>query len=71
MKWPIGRYNGQRIVGVDVRMRLDVTSWTWCWPHFLYGRCLGLGPLRVWFHAAYEDAVRADARAIGPPPEAR
>jgi hypothetical protein len=53
MKWLTGRYNGQRIVGVVMSLRLDFSTWTvWCLPN-RYGRCLGLGPLRVWFGAAY------------------
>ena len=34
MKWPRGRYNGARIVGIDVRVRFDVTTWGhWCLPN--------------------------------------
>lgn len=55
MRWPRGRYNGARIVGVEIKVKFDITRWRWCWPHFLYGRCLWLGPLRVWVSAAYED----------------
>jgi hypothetical protein len=53
MRWPRGRYNGQRIVGMEVKVRLDITSWHWCLPN-RYGRCLGLGPLLVWVHASYD-----------------
>ena len=52
MHWPVGRYNGQRIVGLEIRVKLDVTRWTWCLPT-RYGRCLGLGPLMIWVQAAY------------------
>lgn len=31
MRWPRGRYNGQRIVGVSFKVVLDVTTWRW-WP---------------------------------------
>ena len=54
MKWPRGRYNGQRIVGVDIHVIVDVCWWTWCLPN-RWGRCLGMGPLRVWVSAAYRD----------------
>ena len=29
MKWPRGRFNGQRIIGVDLHFKLDVTEWRW------------------------------------------
>lgn len=45
MKWPRGKYNGQRIVGLEVKVVFDITTWDWCWPSILYHRCLGLGPL--------------------------
>jgi hypothetical protein len=53
MKWPRGKYNGRRIVGFDVRARLDLLVWSWCLPD-RYGRCMAVGPLRVWFSPAYE-----------------
>ena len=53
MKWPRGRYNGDRIVGVEIKIKIDVTTWGhWCLPN-RWGKCLGLGPLWVWFSAAY------------------
>ena len=29
MKWPRGRYNGKRIVGVRFAVRIDITDWAW------------------------------------------
>ena len=29
MRWPRGRYNGQRIVGVRFTFAIDVTTWMW------------------------------------------
>ena len=29
MKWPRGRYNGQRIVGVSFRVGVDLRFWLW------------------------------------------
>lgn len=53
MKWPRGKYNGWKIVGVEVKFRLDVLCWSsWCLPN-RYGQCLGLGPVRIWFSPAY------------------
>lgn len=29
MSWPRGRHNGQRIVGVSFKVKIDVTAWRW------------------------------------------
>lgn len=57
MRWPRGRWNGQRIVGLDVRIRIDVTWWRVRW-FGRYGACGSLGPLHVWLHAAYAERDR-------------
>lgn len=62
MRWPRGKYNGQRIVGLEVKVVVDIRHWLLIWPQFRYGRCLALGPVRVWLSAAYEYQ-----RAGGPP----
>lgn len=54
MKWPRGRYNGQRIVGFVVKTRFDLLWWGFHLPSIKYGRCGSLGPLHVWLEAAYE-----------------
>lgn len=54
MKWPRGRYNGGRIVGVHITISLDVLHWGLRWPNFMNGTCAGIGPLRVWVRAEYE-----------------
>ena len=63
MKWPVGKYNGRRIVGARIDVLLDITipPWDVCLPD-RYGRCLGLGPLRIWFHAEYESIGRENKR---------
>lgn len=54
MKWPVGKYNGQRIEGWEIKFQLRLlTPWSFCLPN-RYGTCLGLGPLRIWFSATYE-----------------
>lgn len=53
MKWPRGRYNGQRIVGLEARVCFDVTWWSLRLPDFRNGTCLSIGPLHVWLRAAY------------------
>ncbi len=64
MKWPRGRYNGWRIVGVDVRVRVDLTWWSLDLPG-RWGGCYSIGPLHVWFNAAYESAFDAKQAAAG------
>lgn len=54
MKWPRGRYNGQRIAGFEIKLRLDVFDWGLAWPNLRMGTCLRFGPLRLWISAAYE-----------------
>lgn len=57
MKWPRGRFNGQRIVGVHVAVSVDVTRWR-C---FIYGRhtiAIGLGPVIVWPRLEYREDYR-------------
>lgn len=29
MKWPRGKYNGQRIIGVSFKVKVDLTRWAW------------------------------------------
>jgi len=53
LTWPRGRFNGRRIVGIDVRVRVDITRWRLALPN-RYGTCLSVGPLHVWPAAAYE-----------------
>jgi hypothetical protein len=35
MKWPRGKYNGQRIIGFNIRIIVDLTDWRlipdWYW----------------------------------------
>lgn len=53
MKWPRGKYNGRRIGGFFVKVRFDILWWGLNLPT-RYGGCLSIGPLHVWFEAAYE-----------------
>lgn len=53
MNWPRGKYNGQRIVGFDVRVRFDISWWSLSWPSLFYGTCLSVGPFHVWFSGSY------------------
>jgi hypothetical protein len=35
-RWPRGRYNGRRIVGVEVKIILDLSYWYWKPIHVKY-----------------------------------
>ena len=52
LHWPRGRYNGRRIVGLDIHAKIDVTAWRMRW-FGAYGQCLWVGPLRVWISFEY------------------
>jgi hypothetical protein len=60
MKWPTGRYNGMRIVGVDIRFQIDVTEWLW--RPMIGHRCGALhwGCVRSWWQLCYERFPRGD-----------
>jgi hypothetical protein len=55
MRWPRGKWNGQRIAGVRLVVRLNVFWWRLGLPA-RYGGCLSLGPVHVWLTPDYEDA---------------
>lgn len=59
MRWPRGRYNGQRIKGFQVLARIDVLDFGFHFPN-RYGSCLQVGWLKVWFEACYEYAIPAE-----------
>jgi hypothetical protein len=37
LRWSRGRYNGRRIVGVEVKIILDLSCWYWKPIHVKYG----------------------------------
>ena len=45
MKWPRGRYNGKRIVGIRFAIEIDITHWEW-WP-----RCVRFAHSVCWLCA--------------------
>lgn len=57
MRWPRGRWNGQRITGLEVKIRIDVLRWRLHW-FGRWGSCASLGPVHVWLTAAYADRDR-------------
>jgi hypothetical protein len=52
-RWPRGRYNGMRIVGVRATIVIDITSWGLLWFR-PYGTCARLGPARIWLEWEYK-----------------
>lgn len=54
MRWPRGRYNGQRIVGVDVKLVIDVLRWRFYGPS-RFTKMFAVGPVRMYFYWKYED----------------
>lgn len=53
MRWPRGRYNGQRIVGVEVKCCVDFTWWGLALGSVTYATALSVGPFHVWVGAVY------------------
>lgn len=54
LKWPRGRYNRARIVGFEIKLHFDIHKpFAWVLPDG-YGRCLGVGPFRLWVSWAYD-----------------
>ena len=54
MRWPHGRYNGRRIVGIAIRMEIDILTWWWgvrCQHGTL---AIFMGPVHIWVDANYE-----------------
>lgn len=41
MSWPRGRYNGKRIVGLSVKLQIDVSHWNWK-PIIVWRSCGGI-----------------------------
>ena len=53
MRWPRGKYNGWRIVGFEVRIKLDVLWWCLC----LRGGSAPsahVGPFHIWIETNYD-----------------
>jgi len=58
LKWPRGKYNGQRIVGISFKIAIDITHWTWkpFIGHYC-GACHWLC-VRTWTQWEYEDRLK-------------
>lgn len=55
MKWPRGKYNGWRIVGIDVHMKIDVLDWWWKLRYQFGTVWIFVGPVHIWINPNYED----------------
>jgi len=61
LRWPRGRYNGQRIVGFRVKVVVNVDRWRFAiWPSdfaraWRYGSGVGIGPVLVFVEAEYAE----------------
>jgi hypothetical protein len=54
MRWPRGRYNGKRIIGFAVHVRVRVTHW-WLAAEWNYGNpYLAVGPIRIGVECEYD-----------------
>lgn len=53
IRWPRGRYNGRRVVGLEVDTRIDISHWALRWGDIHYGMAWAIGPLSFWIRAAY------------------
>ncbi len=59
MKWPRGKYNGQRIVGFRVTISIKVDRWFW-WPYIGgYSGAFHWGPVFSWWTAEYREKTNA------------
>ena len=53
IKWPRGKYNGQRIVGIVAKISVDVTHWRWTPRLYAWSGCLHWLCFRAWLAAEY------------------
>jgi hypothetical protein len=54
MTWPRGRYNGARIVGMSVKVVIDVTRWRIYLPSRYARGSFWIGPVGVYINLEYE-----------------
>ena len=55
MKWPRGKYNGMRIVGIEIKMKIDIREW-WLSFRYVFGtQRIFIGPVHIWIEANYEN----------------
>jgi hypothetical protein len=54
MKWPRGRYNGQRIGGIRIVAELNLCWWTWYVARSGRSLMVHLGPIHLWIEPSWE-----------------
>jgi hypothetical protein len=54
MKWPLGKYNGQRIGGIRITVELNFAWWVWAFKWNFCSHYLHIGPIHIWEETAYE-----------------
>ena len=55
MKWPRGKWNGKRIVGISFKIKIDVTRWRWMPMRVKYVGGLHWLCVYTWTEWEYED----------------
>lgn len=53
MKWPTGKYNGERIAGAKLSVSVNVFRWIWFLPS-KFNRAIGIGPIVIRYETEYE-----------------
>jgi len=52
--WPKGKYNGKRIVGIDIRLSIDILFWIMRWSWNFGEPYIFIGPVCIRLKANYE-----------------
>lgn len=54
LKWPRGKYNGKRIVGFKISIKIDILFWMLTCKWNFGEPYLFIGPVCIRFYAAFE-----------------
>jgi len=54
LRWPRGKHNGQRIVGVEVKFVISLTFWALKLGWNFGNPMIHFGPLHFWFQTVYD-----------------
>ena len=58
MKWPRGKYNGQRIVGFKIVTRFIINYWRFSVRMQFCNKMIHIGPVIIRFETVYENRKR-------------
>ena len=53
MKWPRGKYNGQKIIGVELKIKFNLQWWAFA-VRWKYNNAVFIGPFRIELGWVYE-----------------